>query len=65
MSILPDGRNAHILLESPQWWYGKIEKYMKIDECLVYPLVEDKAFNYFDQENYPYHHMKVFVSCNS
>jgi len=65
MSILPDGRNAHILLESPQWWCSKIEKYMKVDECLVYPLVENEVFNYFDQENYPYHHMKVFVSCNN
>ena len=28
--ILPDGRNAHLILESPGWWQGKVSKYFNV-----------------------------------
>lgn len=27
---LPDGRNAHLILESPQWWMHKLERHFEI-----------------------------------
>lgn len=27
---LPDGRNAHLILESPGWWQGKVSKYFNV-----------------------------------
>lgn len=26
--LLPDGRNAHLIIESPEWWLEKIKKYV-------------------------------------
>ena len=62
LAKLPDGRNAHITLESPEWWCNKVEEYLTINKGLVYPLVEHESFEYFDQTNYPYHHLRLFVS---
>ena len=28
--ILPDGRNAHLIQESPAWWHGKVSKYFNV-----------------------------------
>ena len=25
--LLPDGRNAHLIIESPEWWKNKLKKY--------------------------------------
>jgi len=27
---LPDGRNAHLIVESPEWWRDKIVNFMKV-----------------------------------
>ena len=29
-STLPDGRNAHLIVEEPKWWYKKFERYGSI-----------------------------------
>jgi hypothetical protein len=29
---LPDGRNAHLILETHQWWKDKLENYFTITE---------------------------------
>jgi Methyltransferase domain len=28
--VLADGRNAHLILESPAWWHGKVSKYFNV-----------------------------------
>jgi len=28
--VLPDGRNAHLIQESPAWWHGKVSKYFNV-----------------------------------
>jgi len=33
--FLPDGRNAHILMESVNWWIEKIKPYCTVLECKV------------------------------
>lgn len=30
MKVLPDGRNAHLILESSQWWFGKLSDRLDI-----------------------------------
>lgn len=27
---LPDGRNAHLIVESPSWWLGKLQEHFKL-----------------------------------
>jgi len=28
---LPDGRNAHLIQQSPEWWEGKLSEYFTVD----------------------------------
>ena len=39
--FLPDGRNAHLILESPEWWKEKIEK--NINGNIVYFVLNKKG----------------------
>jgi hypothetical protein len=32
---LPDGRNAHLILESPEWWNARLGRYFQIDSWEV------------------------------
>ena len=58
---LPDGRNAHILLESPEWWNTLISKYFTVDRVDVFNYDKTKV-KYFDTSKYPFHSMQVEVS---
>jgi len=58
---LPDGRNAHILLESSDWWTTLISKYFIIDrlDIIEYDKTKRKRF---DTSKYPFHSIVVEVS---
>ena len=30
LKTLPDGRNAHLILEAPGWWQGKVSRYFNV-----------------------------------
>jgi len=60
-AILPDGRNAHILLKSPEWWHSEVGKYFKVDNATVFSLTNPPTA-YYDLEKYPYHSIQIEVS---
>lgn len=35
--VLADGRNAHLTIESPSWWYKKLSEYFKITDMFSTP----------------------------
>lgn len=35
MQILPDGRNAHLIVEPPCWWIEKVSEYFEIKDVQV------------------------------
>ena len=35
--ILDDGRNAHLILETPEWWTERIGKFFKIMNSMSHP----------------------------
>lgn len=36
--LLPDGRNAHILLKPPKWWEGKLKRHFDAIQTQTFPL---------------------------
>ncbi len=43
-STLKDGRNAHIMLQTDEWWYRTLSKYFTIEMCRVYPLKKSAKY---------------------
>lgn len=42
--FLPDGRNAHLILEDEHWWAERLSKYFKIDQMQGNVEVREVAF---------------------
>jgi hypothetical protein len=40
---LPDGRNAHLIIESPDWWRTKILSNMQVSIVHEHVIVVDKS----------------------
>lgn len=42
--VLSDGRNAHLIVQEPDWWVSKLKKHMIIDEARIVPQGQDQLF---------------------
>ena len=51
VALLPDGKNAHINVNNPKWWYEKIllfkKKYIDVKIICICTLKENGKYNYF------------------
>ena len=43
VKVLPDGRNAHLIIESPDWWRTKILSNMQVSIVHEHVIVVDKS----------------------